>query len=226
MKKRVNEKELVENKIKAIIFDVGGVLQLPKYSIFRMRGGHSGVHESMAEEFQLDLDSWFDSIDTAYAMSIEGKIGEIEAVKTIAKNLGTISINLKKLFAKAYKKYFKRNNKLYKIVDKLNKKGYITGILSDQWAISNKALISKEDRKKFNVIIISNEIGLRKPNIKIYKLLMEKLRKKDKTIKPSEVLFIDNREWNLKPARKLGIKVILFENNTQCIRELEMLGVI
>jgi FMN phosphatase YigB (HAD superfamily) len=36
-------------------------------------------------------------------------------------------------------------------------------------------------------------------------------------------LFIDNREWNLKPARKLGMKTILFKNNKQTIKDLKKL---
>jgi epoxide hydrolase-like predicted phosphatase len=217
-----------EVKIKAVIFDVGSVLQLQRYHLFKNRGGKSGVHQYIAERLQLSLDTWFDSIDSAYAASMEGRIGEVQTVNTIAKNLGVISKNLKKLFVRAYKKYHKRNNLLYSIAKKLKKEGYVIGVLSDQWALSKKSLLPKKDRQIFDFAILSDEVGLRKPDIRIYKLLIKKLRsrKKTKLIKPSEILFIDNRDWNTIPAEKLGMKTILFKNNKQCVKELQKFGVL
>ena len=40
------------------------------------------------------------------------------------------------------------------------------------------------------------------------------------------ILFVDNREWNLIPARKLGMKTILFENNKQLAKDLRELHII
>ena len=51
--------------IKSIAFDVGGVLAASK--VKRPRG----VHEEMARNFHIDLDSWFDSIDSILADSIK-----------------------------------------------------------------------------------------------------------------------------------------------------------
>ncbi|MFH1359254.1 MAG: HAD family hydrolase [archaeon] len=214
-----------EEKIKAIVLDVGGVLQLPRYSVFRITGGDTGVYEYIAKTLRIDMDSLFDTMDSAYAKSMEGELEDVVAVNLVAKNLGLVSRSLKKLFTKAYKRGFKRNNYLYKELKRLRKKGYIIAMLSDQWALSNEILIPKKDRKNFDVLVISNEVGLRKPNIRVYRLLIRKLREKKKNIKHSEVLFIENRNWNLKPARKLKMKTILFENNKQCIKEMEKLGV-
>ena len=210
-------------KIKAIIFDVGGVLQLGIPSKLKQR--HLGIHEYMAKKFKLDLDSWYDSIDTPYSDSMKGRLSEKEAVKIISKNLNTKPKILKKLFFKAYKKFFKKNLFLYKFANKLKKKGYVIGILSDQWHLSKKMLTSKKDMKKFSPVIISCDVGLRKPDPKIYKILIKKIRRKNKNIKTKEILFIDNRNWNLKPARKLGMKVILFKNNKQFFRDLSEFNV-
>jgi len=62
---------------------------------------------------------------------------------------------------------------------------------------------------------------VRKPNPGIYKLLLKKLR-----LPAKKVLFIDNREWNLRPARELGIKTILFESNRQLIRSFISKGIL
>jgi len=212
-------------KVRAIIFDVGGVLQLYKSPIVDDKMIRSGIHEYMAKQFKKDIDSWFDSIDVAYTESMGGKIEGGEAVNIIASNLKTNVKNLKSLFRKAYGRIFGKNKELYKIAYELKKKGYIIGILSDQWYLSKLALIPKKDVKDFDPVIVSCDVGIRKPDIRIYKLLLEKLRRKEKGLKANEVLFIDNRDFNLKPARKIGMKVILFKDNKQLIKEMKKMGV-
>ncbi|MEK6873015.1 MAG: HAD-IA family hydrolase [Nanoarchaeota archaeon] len=221
LKKETNKKK----RIKAIIFDVNGVLQLEKYPPSILKREHLGVHEYMAKKFKLDLDSWFDSIDTFYSESIEGKIDGKKAVKIISKNLATDPRKIEKLFIKTYKKFFKKNKELYKTAYALKKKDYLVGVLSDQWHLSKKALITK-DIKKFEIVIISCDVGIRKPDLRIYKLLIKKIKEKNRKIKTSEILFVDNREWNLKPANKLGMKTILFKDNKKLFRKFKKLGVL
>jgi len=207
--------------IKAIIFDVGGVLQIGKYSWLAFRRHRStSVHKFMARKFHITLDQWFDSIDTAYAQAIEGKISKKQALSIMAKDLETSSENLESLFVKAYRKYFKRNNKLFDLAFSIRKKGYKIAILSDQWWVSEEALMLSKDTRKFNASIVSCEVGFRKPNPKIYKIALQKLK-----VKPTEAIFVDNQEWNITPAKKLGFKTILFKNNKQTIKELKKLGV-
>ena len=210
-----------EDNIKALVFDVGGVLVLTHYKPHPIKGHLvPGVHHYIAKKLKIDLDSWFDSIDSIYADSIEGKVSEKKALNTISKNLNISPKKLEKILIKAYKKNFKQNKKLYKIAFKFKKQGYRIAILSDQWPFSSKALILKKYSKNFNPIIISCYVGSRKPNKKIYRLLLKKLK-----LPSNSVIFIDNRDWNLKPAKELGIKTILFKNNNQLIKDLKKLGV-
>ena len=212
-------------KIKAIIFDVGGVLLIGKYSSFILKREYLGIHQYLAKTLGLDIDLWFDTIDKTYSDSIEGRIDERKAVKIISNNLNINQKKLENLVIKTYKSFFKKNKQLYSLAYVLKKKGYIVGILSDQWPLSKKALISKEDFKLFNPVIISCDVGFRKPDSKIYKLLFKRLKEKDKKIKMSEILFVDNRMWNLKPARKLGMKVILFEDNKKLFEKIKEFGI-
>lgn len=203
-----------KSKIKAVIFDVGGVLAIgkPVKGINAVR--KQGVHETIAKKLKISLDQYFDSIDTAYAKSIEGKISRQELLKYIAEHFQISQKKVETLYKKAYRKMFKQNKQLFKQAFKLKKQGYIVGILSDQWHLSGEALMPKRLYKNFKPYIVSCDVGMRKPNPKIYKSLLKKLK-----LKPSEVLFIDNQEWNLKPARKLGIKTILFKNNEQLFKD-------
>lgn len=214
-----------KNRIKAVIFDVGGVLQLGKYSSMILKREYLGIHSELARVFGLDIDSWFDSIDRAYSYSIEGYIDERKAIHIISNNLGVNQKRLENITIKSYKKFFKKNKKLYEFAYSLKKKDYIVGILSDQWPLSKKALISKEDYKLFHPTIISCDVGFRKPDVKIYRLLFKRLKEKNKRIKIGEVLLIDNRAWNLKPARNLGMKVILFEDNKKLFEKIKEFGI-
>ena len=137
----------------------------------------------------------------------------------ISKNL---KVNKKKFLDfvhEAYLVHFKKNKELYKCAYRLKKRGIKIGILSDQWHLSDEALVGKAERKGFDVVIVSCEVGVRKPNPRMYNLLIKALQKKK--IKSKEILFVDNRKWNLGPAEKLNMQTVLFKNNKQAIKEIE-----
>jgi len=69
-------------------------------------------------------------------------------------------------------------------------------------------------------LILSCDVEIRKPNLKIYKLLLSKLK-----IPAKNCLFIDNQKWNIEPAKKLGFQTILFKNNKQLFEQLSKLGI-
>jgi len=206
---------MAKKEIKAIIFDIGGVLQLgrsPKITT------NSSVHGQIAKKLKISLDQYLDAIDSTYAKSIEGLISEKKALETISKNLKISIQKLRKIYIKTYRKNFKFNKPLFRQAIKLKKAGYKIAILSDQWFISRDAFVDSRLRKNFNPVIISCDSGLRKPNPKIYKLALEKLH-----LSAHKTLFVDNQQWNTKPAEKLGIHTILFKNNKQLFKQLEKL---
>ncbi len=204
-----------KEEIKAILFDIGGVLALPKKPIKNKKGDIvSGVHSYVAQKLGISIDQWFDSIDSVYSKSIEGKISDKKVLEIISGNNKTSAEKIEKLIVEAYKLKMKQNKQLLNKAFKLKKLGYKIAVLSDQWPLSKRALIPDNLYRNFNKLIVSCDVGLRKPNPKIYKLSLKKLK-----MKPSEVLFIDNQRWNIKPAKKLGIKTILFKNNPQLFKE-------
>ena len=87
-------------------------------------------------------------------------------------------------------------------------------------------MFPKEDEHKFDFAIISYEVKTRKPEPKIYQLLLKKIHTHNKTINSNQVVFIDDKKYNLVPAKKLGIHTINFQNNAQTIKELKKLGVV
>ena len=114
----------------------------------------------------------------------------------------------------------KRNNQLYGYIKKLKQKKVIIGVLSDQWHLSRESMFPEKDKRLFDVVIISYEVKTRKPHPDIYKLLLKKIHLKNPFIKPSQIIFIDDKNYNLEPAKKLGMKTILFKNNVQVMQEM------
>jgi putative hydrolase of the HAD superfamily len=212
-----------KTQIKAVIFDIGGVLSLGKYALHPKRGHRElGVHNYLAKNLKVSTDQYFDSIDTYYVKSIMGEIPEKKAIKKISKNLKTTPKKLIELYTKAYKKNFKINNALYRHAFDLKSKGYKIAILSDQWHLSKRSpqLINQKLINKFDSVVLSCDVGVRKPKPKIYRILLKKLK-----IPAKNCVFIDNQTWNLKPAKELGFKTILFKNNKQTFQKLEKMGV-
>ena len=67
----------------------------------------------------------------------------------------------------------------------------------------------------FDVFVESAVVGLRKPDPRIYSLVCEKLG-----LPPSRVAFLDDIGRNLKPARELGMATIKVDDPEQALREL------
>jgi len=207
----------MNKKIGAIIFDMNGVLELGKYSEKQTRGHRlMGIHENISRKLKISLDQWFDAIDSTYAKSIEGKISEEKMIATMSKNVKTSKRKFKRIVINAHKRHFKENKQLFKQAFKLKKQGYKIAILSDQWHLSKKALMPERYIKKFDEVVISCDVKMRKPNPKIYKLMLRKLN-----LPAKKCIFIDNQKWNLTPAKKLGMKTILFENNNTTLKKLQ-----
>ncbi len=197
-------------KIKAVVFDVGGVLALRQKPFFQ------SVHEQAAKKFNVSLDQYFDSIDSIYVASMEGRISERETLSDLSKNLKVSKKKLESVYVSLYKQNFVQNKQLFGQAFKLKQLGYVIAVFSDQWHLSQKALMPKQIYSKFDNVLVSSELGMRKPNSAFYKLLIKKLK-----LKPSEILFIDNQKWNINQAKKLKLKTILFKDNNSLFKNKE-----
>jgi len=210
-KKVVPKNNKNTNKIKAIIFDVNGVLML---------GRGKDVHEYMAQKLKSNIERWFDTIEPYWSEIVKDESKTLSFLTNVTQEYQIPESKIGKLLRKAFKKRFKKNRKLIKIIKKLNKKGYKTAIFSDQTSFSYDAFKKYNLDSIVDITLWSQKEGLRKPDMKFYKLLIKRLK-----LPAKNCLFVDNHDWNLIPARKLGIKTILFEDNKQTINDLKSLGV-
>ncbi len=224
VKRKIGLKKRDDLKIKAVIFDIGGVLRLHQGIVFRNE--HlSGVHEYVAKKLDLEVDDWFDMVHSYADDVCVGKMKRGEFMSLVSKNANLNVSDLEKAFKMAYIKLRKRNSELYRFAHNLKKKGFVVGVLSNQWNVTKPFEAPDKDMRGFDPVIISCDVGLQKPDKKIYRLLFERVKKIDGKIKKSEIVFIDNMIENIEATEKFGIKGILFESNEQVIGELKGMGV-
>ena len=68
----------------------------------------------------------------------------------------------------------------------------------------------------FDHVIESAKIGLRKPDPRIYRMMIERLG-----VDPNKCVYLDDLGINLKPARAMGMTTIKVVRAPQAIAELE-----
>ena len=87
-------------------------------------------------------------------------------------------------------------------------KHYKTAIISNDSSRWSKFLREKFDiNKYFDVISISGDLKIQKPDERIFKLTIEQLG-----CRAEDCIYVDDREDNLEAARKVGMNVILFNS--------------
>jgi epoxide hydrolase-like predicted phosphatase len=96
----------------------------------------------------------------------------------------------------------------------LKETGYKVGVLSNA-EIAVMEYFYQQAYDVFDVTVFSCAEGTRKPEQKIYEIILERLQ-----VQPSETIFIDDREANITAAEALGIHGILFTSPEQVIKEL------
>lgn len=67
-----------------------------------------------------------------------------------------------------------------------------------------------------DVIIYSHEVGVAKPDPRIYAIACERLG-----VRPEEIVFLDDVERNVVAANDYGIHAILFRDNAQAIADIQ-----
>ena len=97
--------------------------------------------------------------------------------------------------------------------------GVRTGLVSNSWGKG------RYDRSEFPVlfdgVVISGEVGVRKPEPRIYELGAEAIG-----LPPAECVFVDDLPGNLKVARELGMATVHHTSAEDTIPQLErLLGV-
>lgn len=94
-----------------------------------------------------------------------------------------------------------------------------TALLSNAWTSLREALETRwAVADAFDVIVISAEVGLVKPDPRIFHLALAEL-----DVVPEEAVFLDDMPENIDAARSVGIHGIFFTNTQQAMDEIAAL---
>ena len=198
--------------IKAIMFDIGGVLIDSERSF-----------DAIYEEFAKDIGASPEKIVKLHKDYLDRMLyGKVTATQFFAliKKKFHIKGDLKKVWLKGAMKRITLNKDLLKTVDAL-RVHYPVALLSNVSQIRSFVDEEFDLYSHFDHKFLSYKLKMQKPSNRIYAYAVRKLR-----IKPEEALFIDDKEANLRVAREMGIKCIQYNNNAQLATELAPFGLL
>jgi epoxide hydrolase-like predicted phosphatase len=194
-----------------LIVDWGGVMTTDVFASFEDFCRAEGMdpdtvrnhfrHDETARQLLFDLET--------------GRIREVEFEPHFAAVLGVPADGLiDRLFAS-----MQADEPMVEAVAAARRAGVRTGLLSNSWGDD------RYDRSRFaelfDAVVISSEVGLRKPDPEIYALACERLG-----LPPERCVFVDDLGGNLKPAAAIGIATVKHTDAAATIAELEeLLGV-
>lgn len=105
------------------------------------------------------------------------------------------------------------------LVDRLKKSDYKVGLVSNTILNTASEIRFHGGYDIFDFVVLSCEVKTAKPSKAIYQLAMGNLS----LIRPNEVVFIDDQDRCLIPARELGMATVLAISPEQVIHDLELL---
>lgn len=107
------------------------------------------------------------------------------------------------------------------LINSLRTNGYQIGLLSNIIPPTRDYIRAGGGYSHFDFTVLSCEVGLAKPNPKIFQLALSKFN----GLAASEIVFIDDQDKSIAPAQRLGMQTILATSTEQIVSELEALGI-
>jgi len=194
---------------RGLLVDFGGVLTTNVFGSFEAFCRDEGLEpDAVAQRFRGDPDAR----QLLFDLEV-GKLTEAEFEPRFAHVIGIADSAdlIDRLFAGIRPDYAMVN-----AVRAAKEAGVRTGLISNSWGKG------RYDRSQFPVlfdgVVISGEVGLRKPEPRIYELGAERLG-----LEPADCVFVDDLPGNLKPARDLGMATVHHTTAAETVPQLERL---
>lgn len=201
--------------IEAVIFDFGGVLTSSPFEAFArfeterglpidiIRRTNAANHLENAwakfERAEVDIDT-FDKLFAAESLALGAEVRGRDVLPLLQGDLRPEMVEALKRIKAQFKTGCITNNL------PANAIGSLTG----------RSLYIAEVMVLFDHVIESAKIGLRKPDPRIYQMMVERLK-----VDPNKCIYLDDLGVNLKPAREMGMTTIKVTSGAQAIAELE-----
>lgn len=196
--------------IRAVVFDIGGVLEITP---------RTGWEQRWEERLGLGPGGLVQQLGNVWRDGDVGRISEEEMETRTAEILGLDRAQLDEFLKDLWDEYCGTlNTELVEYFASLRPR-YITGIISNSFVGARRV---EYERYSFgdmcDHIVYSHEVGIKKPDPRIYLLACERLG-----VQPQEMIFLDDVDAAVVAARELGINAILFRNTSQAIADIEAL---
>jgi epoxide hydrolase-like predicted phosphatase len=196
--------------IEAILFDIGGVLELTP---------PTGWQERWGATLGLSTDELLARLEPAAGGGDTGAMTLPQVERAIAAALGLDGAALERLMDDLWSEYLGTLNEELADYFAALRPRYRTGILSNSFVGARER---ERERYSFeemcDVIVYSHEEGLLKPDPRAFLLACERLN-----TSPARCVLLDDAEENVEGARAIGMHAVAFADNAQAIRDLEQL---
>lgn len=197
------------SKIEAVIFDAGGVLHENNYAVTEDLASELGLSKEVLAQI------WKEKIPLLGS----GKIDEAEFWQQVSEKYGLRQVRVdENLLGRAFAKQLIPFAEVRAIIQGLGRLSIKTAVLSDTIEPHAKVLREAGLYDDFDIVLLSYEIGLRKPHIDIYEYTLNTLG-----VKASRTVFIDDDPENAQAATYIGIHGITFTNPDQLRESLKEL---
>jgi len=195
------------DKIKNIIFDVGGVLIDYRWKEYIMDYGYDAKR---AETVGLSILE-----DPIWRQMDKGEISEDEVISYYRKKLPWENDFIDYFFANCQQMMVKRE-KLYPVIEKLFTKGYNIYILSNySLRLFNIHTAHLSFFDKCKGIVVSQNINMLKPDAEIYEYILNEYN-----LIPDTCIFFDDNEENVLGGNKAGISSYCVKTEADLINYL------
>ncbi|PRW61826.1 HAD family hydrolase [Actinopolyspora mortivallis] len=203
-----------EPAVDAVVFDYGGVLTAPGEQAVESWTRAEGIRR---ESFTTTLREWAgrDAPEGTPLHRLEtGELALEEFNELLAARLrredGTRvppAGLLERLFS-----FMPLDERMLDLVRSLRKEGLRTALLSNSWGNSYPW-----DRigPLFEQAVISGEVGMRKPDPEIYRLLSDRME-----LSPERILFVDDLRANTAAAQRTGMRAVLHHDVERTRRDV------
>lgn len=184
-------------KIKLIIVDLYGVMSI---------GSYKETCQWISKKYGHDFDKCYDIVYHKYfTPAAMGKITERQSFAFAARELGIKEDP--KTFMKKHLSFQTINKSVFDYASSLKKRGYKVLLLSKNTPGQFSHVVKQYSLRKHFDVINTFDLKLSKGSVATMKYVLKKYN-----VKPQEVFFVDDQDFNLPNAKKLGVNTYLYKN--------------
>lgn len=219
--------------IKSVIFDFGGVCMLPRDSKRNIPDLDRMIFTNISKKFGLPLGIVMQAMEKLIVKYQRGDVSDDDFRLAFSDEVGSEELKRitkeewNEIIVGPYASEIIRNDKVYKLIEKLKKADIEVALLSNTISPHAEFFIEHGYFESFDTKILSYEVGARKPEEGIYEAALERLRSKQRLseLQPGECVYVDDLPRYVRAAEELGIRAIQYQNPKQLVSDLRKLNV-